>query len=405
MRLQEEVIALRSALAVERRGTVAACHAARADAERRNASLRKELVHLQAAVSTSKAQLVDLAGRSAEQLDATIQTLVPPPHDAAITEELQRERDCAARLRRRLQDHEVYRQVTESALARSKTELEKLAEERDAALHELKRLRRLYREKCDAERKVRAAADGPSADSTSKGLVVTTQRATPRWPGDAAGPVGGAKAAARRRSTSPPPLRKERPAPPRATEKPPPPPPWDARSRRRAAEVEAPQVLSVDRSIFEELCARAASAAVAEGRARAVEANRASARQRVAVLEAGQNAQKRALECLINDVDQARRSDERRALELRREAERYRDLLAEALGELVARDARMPDAAACAACAELEDQLRTARRDLAETGEARTALLAVVAAERAHCDRLRSALDGGPRTAESRTAR
>ncbi|KAH8063362.1 hypothetical protein JL722_2530 [Aureococcus anophagefferens] len=117
MRLEQEVINLKSQLAIERRRGLPA-ESAKHERERRR------------------------------------RRAAGPPRDAEdLSREVLNGRKEIRRLRRELEDHEVYRQVTDAARARS--DLEALTSQRDEAQKEARRATRLYRERRDRDRRAK----------------------------------------------------------------------------------------------------------------------------------------------------------------------------------------------------------------------------------------------------------
>ncbi|KAH8054105.1 hypothetical protein JL721_10602 [Aureococcus anophagefferens] len=155
MRLEQEVINLKSQLAIERRRGLPAESAKH---EREVAALRAEIGRLKAARAgddEADALRAELAW-AAPPADGAVAGAAGPPRDAEdLSREVLNGRKEIRRLRRELEDHEVYRQVTDAALARALSDLEALTSQRDEAQKEARRATRLYRERRDRDRRAK----------------------------------------------------------------------------------------------------------------------------------------------------------------------------------------------------------------------------------------------------------
>lgn len=128
IKLQEEIVSLRADLEVETRTG--------SELSLRNAELEREVLMLHE-------QLAAVAQGNCVKLDSAVEAVT----STALEADLKRLRQSGQRMRRRLEDFEVSRQVADAALAKGRSEIESLRAERDAMRRDLKRAQRLYRDK------------------------------------------------------------------------------------------------------------------------------------------------------------------------------------------------------------------------------------------------------------------
>lgn len=257
IKLQEELVSLRADLEVETRSG--------SELSLRNAELEREVLMLHE-------QLAAVAQGNCVKLDSAVEAVT----STSLEADLKRLRQSGQRMRRRIEDFEVTRQVADAALAKSRSEIESLRAERDAMRRDLKRAQRLYRDKKEALDKLSGEIKQPPPPFN--------EQFTPK------------------------PLVSPRESPKRLTDQ--------VESLKTELGAVRSRAANLERQVRE-----------ANNRAKNLQRVCHAEKSRARHLEAALHAQRKALDDLVADFDDARATEKQRLICLREEADTYRRLL------------------------------------------------------------------------------